>query len=70
MIRVAEDTGLIVPIGEQVMRMAMTEALSWRATDGSPLTLALNVSGVQFRTARSCRWSRRLSTKRGSRRRH
>ena len=59
-IRVAEDTGLIVPIGEQVMRMAMTEALSWRATDGSPLTLALNVSGVQFRDGALVPMVRRL----------
>jgi diguanylate cyclase (GGDEF)-like protein len=44
-ISVAEDTGLIVPIGEWVLRRACTEAASW----SEPLTVAVNLSPAQFR---------------------
>ncbi len=40
----AEETGLIVEIGEWMMRRAMTDALSWPGVH-----VALNVSPVQFR---------------------
>lgn len=43
-IPVAEDTGLIVPIGEWAMREAITEASKWP----SQLRVAVNVSSVQF----------------------
>ena len=43
-ISVAEDLGLIVPIGEWTLRTACHEAVGWRR----PLTVAVNVSGVQF----------------------
>jgi diguanylate cyclase (GGDEF)-like protein len=49
LIRAAEETGLIGPLSEHVMRVALREALGWRDASGRPLTLALNVSGVQFR---------------------
>ncbi len=45
-IPVAEDTGLIVPLGEWVLREACTEAMAW----GSKTKLAVNVSSVQFRS--------------------
>ena len=44
-ISVAEDTGLIVPIGEWVLRRACTEAATWP----EPLTVAVNLSPAQFR---------------------
>ena len=44
-ISVAEDTGLIVPIGEWVLRRACTEAATW----SEPLTVAVNLSPAQFR---------------------
>ena len=42
----AEETGLIVPLGEWVIREAMREAARW----SEPLTVAVNVSPVQMRS--------------------
>jgi diguanylate cyclase (GGDEF)-like protein len=44
-IPVAEETGLIVPIGELVLRQACEDAMSWP----SHLHVAVNLSAVQFR---------------------
>ena len=44
-IPIAESTGLIIPIGEWVLRTACAEAATWR--DG--ITIAVNLSAVQFR---------------------
>jgi diguanylate cyclase (GGDEF)-like protein len=46
-IPLAEETGLIVPIGEWVMREACAAAMGW----SRPLSVAVNVSAVQFRRA-------------------
>lgn len=47
-IAVAEDTGLIIPIGEWVLRTACCEAKKWQETLGMPLRVAVNVSARQF----------------------
>jgi diguanylate cyclase (GGDEF)-like protein/PAS domain S-box-containing protein len=48
-IRVAENSGLILPIGEWVLRTACLTARSWQ-TQGLPaIPVAVNVSAVQFR---------------------
>jgi diguanylate cyclase (GGDEF)-like protein len=44
-IAVAEETGLIVPLGEWVIRQATREAVNWP----DPVRVAVNVSPVQFR---------------------
>jgi diguanylate cyclase (GGDEF)-like protein len=44
-VSVAEDTGLIVPIGEWVLRRACSDAMTWK----EPLTVAANLSPAQFR---------------------
>ncbi|MCG5525553.1 EAL domain-containing protein [Ectothiorhodospira haloalkaliphila] len=47
-IPLAEGNGLIVPIGEWVLRMACQDAARWQAM-GLPLAMAVNLSPVQFR---------------------
>jgi diguanylate cyclase (GGDEF)-like protein len=47
-IPVAEETGLIVPLGEWALRQACATALEWRRAGGTPLTLGVNVSMTQL----------------------
>jgi len=47
-IPLAEETGLIVPIGEQVFREACAQVKKWRDQGYPRLTLAVNVSAKQF----------------------
>ena len=47
-IPLAEENGLIVPIGAWVLRTACRDALRWQA-GGQPLRVAVNLSAVQFR---------------------
>jgi len=47
-IRVAEDTGLIAPIGARVLERACRLAAGWQRVLGRPLRLAVNVSAVHF----------------------
>ncbi len=47
-IPVAEDSGLIVDIGEWVFRNACQEFLNWRESDCAVESIAINVSSVQF----------------------
>jgi predicted signal transduction protein with EAL and GGDEF domain len=51
-IPIAEETGLIVPIGEWVVEEACRQAAVWEAEDLPPLRIAVNVSAVQFRQRR------------------
>lgn len=44
-IPLAEESGLIIPIGEWILREACREAASW----ANPLQIAVNLSPVQFR---------------------
>src|SRR5262249_23076024 len=50
LIALAEDTGLIVSLGEEVLRAATRQMRAWDARFGTErLTLAVNISGVQIR---------------------
>ncbi|XHS79951.1 EAL domain-containing protein [Burkholderiaceae bacterium UC74_6] len=50
-IELAEETGLIVPLGDWVLTEACRQARSWRAPDGSPLQVSVNVSPRQLQDA-------------------
>ncbi len=47
-IPIAEQSGLIVPIGEWVMRKACEQAMKWKTETGRDIRVAINVSGAQF----------------------
>jgi predicted signal transduction protein with EAL and GGDEF domain len=47
-IPLAEETGLIVPIGEKVLRLACTQAKDWQAEGVPHLPVAVNLSAVQL----------------------
>ena len=51
-IDVAEDSGLIVPLGGWVLREACRQAAAWRASGWPDLVVAVNISAAQFRHAR------------------
>lgn len=48
-IPLAESNGLIVPLGEWVLRTALRQLRDWRNAGLPPLVMAVNISVVQFR---------------------
>jgi diguanylate cyclase (GGDEF)-like protein/PAS domain S-box-containing protein len=50
-IPLAEETGLIVPIGQWVLRTACSQMKTWQEEGLAPLRMAVNISTVQLRQA-------------------
>ncbi len=48
-ISIAEETGMIIDIGDWVFRMAAQQAKVWRASHSAPFQISINTSPVQFR---------------------
>jgi diguanylate cyclase (GGDEF)-like protein/PAS domain S-box-containing protein len=48
---IAEDCGLIVPIGRWVLREACTQAKRWEEAGLKPTSIAVNISALEFRCA-------------------
>lgn len=51
-IRIAEDTGLIVPIGELIFHIACKDIKNWIKEGFNPLPVTINISALQFRRER------------------
>jgi EAL domain-containing protein (putative c-di-GMP-specific phosphodiesterase class I) len=47
-IGIAEETGLIVPIGEFVLKRVLDDADRWRADGGTLVPISINVSAIQL----------------------
>ncbi len=48
-IPIAEDSGVLIPIGAWVMEEACRQAKAWQALVGAEFTMAVNLSATQFR---------------------
>jgi diguanylate cyclase (GGDEF)-like protein/PAS domain S-box-containing protein len=59
-IRIAENSGLIMPIGEWVLRTACFQTRKWQDEGLLAVSVAVNVSAVQFRQAGFCELIRRV----------
>ena len=59
-IQIAENSGLIVPIGEWVLRTACAQAQQWQVEGLPSVTVAVNVSAIQFRQEGFCELIRRV----------
>lgn len=59
-IAIAENCGLILPIGEWVLRTACAQAHKWHSDGLQAFPVAVNVSAVQFRQEGFCQLIRRV----------
>jgi diguanylate cyclase (GGDEF)-like protein/PAS domain S-box-containing protein len=49
-VAIAEDTGLILPIGQWVLREACRQSRAWLDAGLPPVTMAVNISALEFRS--------------------
>jgi diguanylate cyclase (GGDEF)-like protein len=66
-IPVAEDSGLIIPIGEWVLRTACAKYAEWRRIGLPPIRLAINISARQLRQKNLAQMVREVLTEHGIR---
>ena len=59
-IRIAENSGLIMPIGEWVLRTACRQVRKWQEEGLPAVPVAVNVSAVQFRQEGFCELIKRV----------
>ncbi|HXN18433.1 MAG TPA: EAL domain-containing protein [Candidatus Binatus sp.] len=62
---IAEDCGLIVPIGRWVMREACTQARAWQDAGLPHLRMAVNVSAIEFRAKGFVEYVRKILSETG-----
>jgi diguanylate cyclase (GGDEF)-like protein len=48
-IPVAEESGLIVPLGQKILDTALRQTATWKATLANNLQISINISPIQFR---------------------
>ncbi|MCG3110934.1 MAG: EAL domain-containing protein [Candidatus Manganitrophus sp. SB1] len=64
-IPLAEETGLILPIGEWVLRTACAQNKAWQEAGLPPIRVAVNLSGRQFQQRNLIETVRRILTETG-----
>jgi diguanylate cyclase (GGDEF)-like protein/PAS domain S-box-containing protein len=64
-VSVAEEAGLIVPIGEFVMQRAIEDTVRWRQAGGTIVPVAINVSAVQLQRSNLAESISRLTKQHG-----
>ncbi len=69
-IRIAEISGLILPIGEWVLKTACWQAKQWHDEWSAAIPMAVNVSAVQFRHESFCERVKTVLTETGLRPEH
>lgn len=69
-IPIAEETSLIVPLGEWILKTACAQNKIWQALDLSPVRVAVNISSVQFMQKNFVETVRRILTETGLAPRH
>ncbi len=55
-IPLAEETGMIIPIGRWVLQQACRDAKAWQTAGLPPIRMAVNLSSVQFREPQLFEW--------------
>ena len=64
-VNVAEEAGLIVPIGDFVMQRAIEDTVRWRQAGGTIVPVAINVSAVQLQRSNLAENIQRLTKQHG-----